>query len=327
MTEYKLADITQDGKKYIVFVLVEDVIRGTAKNGSPYCTYQISDGQTKKTAVEFECDIETRETLKHSVAKMELVKNGAFLNVSRLRPAPEKDIKDYILTAPMESEKMYDDIVGMLGALECDYKSIALRIYEKNKDDILMWAAGQFYHHNYYGGFLYHTLRMMKAAEALCNVYPLLDKNLLLIGTSLHDIGKLREFKTSDIGEVDYMPEGVLLSHLSMGIEMIDEAIRESEEEYNQEDVLLLKHMIASHHGKREYGAIVTPAIPEAYILNMLDMMDSRVTAMEDIMSTMEPGTVTERASQFFDGGRLYKRVGHPQEESEDEELPDAPEF
>ena len=97
---------------------------------------------------------------------------------------------------------------------------------------------------------MYHIYRMLKAAEKACEVYPDLDKELLLIGVALHDIGKLKELNTNEMGVSEFTPDGNLSGHILCGIELLDHAVWEMEEKPSEEEYKLVKHMIASHHGR-----------------------------------------------------------------------------
>ena len=110
-------------------------------------------------------------------------------------------------------------------------------------------------------------------ANIICGIYPSLNRELLLIGTALHDIGKLKELETNELGVSEFTPEGNLSGHTLCGIEMLNKAVTEMEEATDPEEYKQVKHMIASHHGLLEHGAIVVPATAEAMVLNNLDLI------------------------------------------------------
>ncbi len=131
--------------------------------------------------------------------------------------------------------------------------------------------------------------RMGNAADAVCNTYVNLDRDLLVAGAYLHDIGKLRELNTDRLGTAEYTIPGTLLGHMVLGIKMLDEV------KGDQNIIFQLEHMIASHHGEPEYGAIVRPATAEAMMLHELDMMDSKIYQFEEVYEKMESGTLSEK--------------------------------
>ena len=141
-------------------------------------------------------------------------------------------------------------------------------------------------HHNLYGGLVYHTSRMCSCASQIADVYQILDKELLVCGTALHDVEQDKELNTSGLGAATYSVDGRLFGHSVIGMEMIDEKSAEQTQKpdtlHDREKVRLLKHMIASHHGTLEWGALTVPAIPETMVLHNIDMIDSRMYMYED---------------------------------------------
>ena len=141
-------------------------------------------------------------------------------------------------------------------------------------------------HHAYIGGLLEHTLSMVSLADKIAGHYSGVDRDLLLAGTILHDIGKTREYEYEI--SIDYSDEGRLINHIVIGIEMIDEKLS-GIEEFPEEKMLLLKHMIVSHHGAREFGSPEPPKTIEAVILNYIDEIDSKVKGIRDFMANEDP--------------------------------------
>lgn len=143
--------------------------------------------------------------------------------------------------------------------------------------------------------------RMTQSAEKLCLVYDDINKDLLLAGTILHDIGKLEELDVTPLGESDFSLKGRLFGHLYLGMQMV----RDTATNKDSEIVMQLLHMIASHHGKIEYGAISLPATREAEILHELDMLDSRLYQYEDEYKKIEAGETSDKV--FGLGCSVYK--------------------
>lgn len=152
-------------------------------------------------------------------------------------------------------------------------------IDESLMDDLTKAAAGVKTHHAYRGGLLEHIVNMLETAERIRDLYPAVDVDLLLAGIFLHDLGKVREMSLDNA--FVYTDEGQLLGHLIIGIEMVTEKIAEVErltnESFPTEIALRIKHMIASHHGSYEHGAVRLPMTPEAIALHHLDNLDAKV--------------------------------------------------
>jgi len=139
--------------------------------------------------------------------------------------------------------------------------------------------AGTKAHHAYRGGLLEHVVNMLEVADRIAELYPSIDKSILLAGIFLHDIGKTRELGTEN--SFVYTDEGQLLGHLIIAVEMLIEKIAATEQRTGQtfpvETALRLKHMIVSHHGSYEFGSPKLPMTPEAIALHHLDNLDAKV--------------------------------------------------
>jgi 3'-5' exoribonuclease len=139
--------------------------------------------------------------------------------------------------------------------------------------------AGIRNHHAYHAGLLEHVVTLMTVADRIADLYPDLDRDLLIVGIFLHDIGKIDELSYDRA--FGYTDEGQLVGHLVMGVEMLrDKVERASDltgEPFPNELLLRLKHMIVSHHGTLEFGSPKLPMTPEAIALHHLDNLDAKV--------------------------------------------------
>jgi len=132
-------------------------------------------------------------------------------------------------------------------------------------------------HHAWLGGLLEHVVSLLRLGDRVAAHYPLLDRDLLLTGVILHDIGKIRELSW-EIG-FDYTIEGVLLGHIQMGVDLAEKAIASLPDFPDRLRTLVL-HLILSHHGKLEFGSPKLPMIPEALVLNFIDDLDAKMQAV-----------------------------------------------
>jgi 3'-5' exoribonuclease len=148
--------------------------------------------------------------------------------------------------------------------------------------------AAKMMHHAYLGGLLEHTLSVTGLAQRLSLHYPGLDRDLLVAGALLHDIGKVREFSFSTV-PFDYTESGRLIGHLVLGCEMVR---RRAEDipEMAHERLDRLLHLILSHHGRHEFGSPCLPMTMEAILLHHLDDMDAKVNYIERLSEQVEPG-------------------------------------
>jgi 3'-5' exoribonuclease len=132
-------------------------------------------------------------------------------------------------------------------------------------------------HHAWLGGLLEHVVSLLGLADRVAAHYPLLDRDLLVTGVILHDIGKVRELEWET--GFDYTVEGVLLGHIQIGAELVEKTIA-ALPGFPERLRTLVLHMILSHHGKLEFGSPKLPMIPEALVLNFVDDLDAKMQAM-----------------------------------------------
>ena len=175
-------------------------------------------------------------------------------------------------------------------------------------------AAARTYHHARRGGLVEHVAQMLRAADAIAGVYSELNRDLLLAGVFLHDIGKLWESCPEPRGfGMPYDERGELMGHITLGIETLNAVWRRifPEPEPGNEDVRNhLIHLIAAHHGELEFGSPIPPKTPEAFVLHYLDNLDAK---MEMLHAAYQTGTalaprVIERVRPL--PGNLVKPLG-----------------
>lgn len=230
------------------------------------------------------------------------------LRVERVRAVLESDnvnIEDFIPSADYSGEAMYDSIFDEVSTFENgQLKRLVITVLEQNKSKLLYWPAAFKLHHAMRGGLLYHTLSILRLAHAVAEIYPSVEKDLLFSGVILHDIAKLLEFDVSDAGVVSgYTVEGTLIGHLVKGAMMIEKTGEELG--IDRELLMLIEHMLLSHHGEPEFGAAVRPMFLEAEILSQLDLMDARIYEMTQAISEIQPGDFTPR-QWALDNRKLY---------------------
>ena len=178
-------------------------------------------------------------------------------------------------------------------------KAICEDIFNRYRHDFLIYPAAVKMHHNYLGGLAYHTLTMCDLASAFAGFYDCVDLDLLVAGALLHDVAKVIEFKAPT--ESEYSIKGQLIGHLVLGAIEIDKTA-EKLGLAGEEEVMLLEHMLISHHGQPLYGACKKPETPEALLLWIIDTIDSKLRVVEEKFIDVEPGT-------FSDGIAVLERM------------------
>ena len=171
--------------------------------------------------------------------------------------------------------------------------------------------AGIKNHHAYPGGLLEHVVNLMEVAALVVGRYPQLDRDLLLMGIFLHDMGKVDELSYER--GFSYTDEGQMLGHVIIGLGMLDRKLQQADELSGEETPaelqMLLRHMIVSHHGQYEYGSPKLPMTLEAVALHCLDNLDAKLHNFQQLMR--DDANVESPWTGFHQslGRKLYK--GH----------------
>ncbi|MFP6614295.1 MAG: HD domain-containing protein [Pirellulales bacterium] len=168
--------------------------------------------------------------------------------------------------------------------------------------------AGVKNHHAYKGGLLEHVVQLMEVVSRIADLYPQVDRDLLLMGAVLHDSGKVDELAYSR--DFAYTDEGQLLGHIVLAVEMLDKKLNtvgEASEAIPADLALHLKHMIVSHHGSRDFGSPTLPMTIEAMVLHFLDNLDAKVHFFE--AAVRDDANLDSPWTQFHPsiGRKLYK--------------------
>ncbi len=171
--------------------------------------------------------------------------------------------------------------------------------------------AAKTFHHSYLGGLLEHTHSVCEMSQSVAAHYPELDKDLLLAGAFLHDIGKIKEFKFDRV--IDYTDEGRLLGHLILGVAMVDEKLA-AMENFPQDLSRRLKHLVLSHHGQYEFGSPKRPKFLEAFALHLIDDLDAKMNGLSRFMER------DRQEGAWTDFNRLFERYFLKQGISPDQE-------
>jgi len=220
---------------------------------------------------------EYRDALQLVIKKMAPV-NADLVNPSDFLPATERNV-----------DQMFQRIVALTDAMAKGHLKLLLGTFWNDADFVKQFKtapAAKKMHHAYIGGLLEHTLSVALLVDRIAGHYSGIDMDLLLAGAILHDIGKIREFEYSR--RLDYSSEGRLLSHIVIGVQMIEEKIG-LVENFPEDLALLLKHLVVSHHGSREFGSPEVPKTIEAVLLNYIDEIDSKVTGIRNFMAAEDP--------------------------------------
>ncbi len=237
--------------------------------------------------------------------------NGRLqLRIEKLRALDETDKVDMNLltpSAPESPDAMLTELNASVTAIQsAPLRAIVQGMLALYADKFPYFPAAQRIHHAERSGLLHHTLGMIRLAKAILPFYPQLNADLLISGVVIHDLSKMEELDSDELGVVkDYTTEGLLLGHISIGVARIGEIAKALE--ISSEPMLLLQHMMLSHHGEDMYGSPRKPMFPEAEVLHWLDILDARMNEMEMALSKVPPGVFSEKVWS------LERRLYQPQ--------------
>ncbi|MGL6293236.1 3'-5' exoribonuclease YhaM family protein [Eubacterium aggregans] len=292
------------GDNVLGYLFIKNQLVKTAANGSRYFNMTLSDADFDTIEAKM-WNVQEADEEEFTGGQLIKIKgvvqeyNGRLqLIVNRIRQANAGDdvvFDDYVQTAPVKVAEMMADVYATIDGFEnADLATITRTILSDKEDKLTYVPAAKSFHHAIKGGLLYHTWSMLQIGKSLTPLYPFLNSELLYAGILLHDIGKITEMVSDANGSVsDYSPEGKLLGHIVAEIVEIEEYGKRLDTD--AEVLLLLKHMILSHHYEAEYGSPVRPMFPEAELLHHIDIIDARMNTMEKIEKGLTPGSFSER--------------------------------
>lgn len=196
-------------------------------------------------------------------------------------PTPEQ-MRDLLPSSPRPIEEMFAELKGVLDTLAHPAIKALAQVYLADTflmDQFKQCPAAKSAHHAYLGGLLDHTLSLMKLAAAVCPLYPAINRDLVVMGLFLHDLGKTRElvfdraFGYADRGElIGHIVDGAIMLH-----DKAQQVMRETGQRLPANATMVLQHIILSHHGLPEHGAARVPMTPEAILVHQLDNIDAKM--------------------------------------------------
>ena len=238
------------------------------------------------------------------------------LRIERMRastPEDGVDLSRLVPCAPEKPEDMMQEITETVARFKSeDLRKIVWEMLRLSGDAIYWFPAAQRLHHAERSGLLHHTTGMLRLANHVIEAYPWLKGDLLRAGVILHDLSKITEMKSDELGNVsDYTRDGLMIGHLVRGVAQLAQAAKNVGVE--GEIVVLLEHMIISHHGEAEYGSPRKPMFPEAEVLHWIDLLDARMNEMQGVMDRVPAGAFSEKIWS------LDRRLYHPRYDYEDD--------
>ena len=279
-----------------VYLLADKQLR-VNRNGDQYLLAQLRD-RTGQISGHF-WNVRDNEMARISTGdyvrvrgKVQVFQGNLQIILTGIEPVPKDQVDpvQFIPATTQDARRLLDRLTEILLSITDPYLR---RLMEEFLADETVMAgltrapAGIKLHHAYHGGLLEHIVNVLETAVRVVDLYPQVDRSLLLAGIFLHDLGKIRELSFDE--SFAYTDEGQLIGHLVIGIEMLNEKTPAVEEAmgaaFPLETLLRLKHLIVSHHGSYEFGSPKLPMTPEAIALHHLDNLDAKVNEFASLIA------------------------------------------
>jgi 3'-5' exoribonuclease len=318
-----ISDLNIGTRVSTIFVLAKKQAK-KKQNGEDYCVVNFQDREGNIDGILW------TETYKGSgdfdqgdfvfvEGEVKEYKSSRQLVVSSLKKIKDKKAlrySDYIKTTSKNIDEMFSELIEYTSRIKNHYLGKLIDLFFNDKkfvENFKSSAAAVKYHHAFRGGLLEHTLSMTKVCDALARIYPNLSYDLLVCGAVLHDIGKIREYKT--VVNTEVTDEGKLLGHITIGYGMVLEKI-EQIKGFPDDLKNRLLHIILSHHGYREFGSPKRPKILEAFVVFHVDYLDADIGGYNIILDGNKSGADWSDYAKNFEGSVFLKEL----ESGEDED-------
>lgn len=312
MKKFNEINTSTEGSFEFMALVTAVSVRPT-KTGKDYLDLELTTREgvlkaKKWSATESDKAIKVGDVIKGN-AKINVYQGSLSLVLSDMVPV-SVDPSEFKLTVIEPVDGLVDEFYGYVEAIENEsLKNIVLDMLGKDeiKDNFFKHPAAKSCHHAEENGLLYHTTRMLRAANALVDVYnkitKVVDRDLIFTGIIFHDMGKIKEMAMTAAGNGEYT-KYALIGHIVMGA--IEVSRYADKGMISEETAFQLEHIILAHHGKLEYGSPVVPATPEAVLVSMVDNLDAKLFACQNDMLRIQPGEIARDGNFTLEGAHVY---------------------
>ncbi|MDR3111287.1 MAG: HD domain-containing protein [Planctomycetaceae bacterium] len=288
MAHQYINQLRDTGQVDSIYVISDKQLRPN-KNGNLYLQYIVRDktgsmsGRLWNITDTAQCNVENGDYVRvvGAVQNFQGALQLITKKIIKVDPATVNE-EDYVTASHINIPHLRSRLKELTRTIN-DHELLSLAdciiLDEELMKQFCMTPAGVKLHHAYEGGLLEHTVTMMEVADRVASLYPILNRDMLLVGVFLHDIGKIREMTSGN--EMVYTSQGQILGHPFLGVEILYEYIQKVEqllgEPFDAEKAMLLKHLLISHHGSYENNAARLPMTLEAIALHYIDSLDSKI--------------------------------------------------
>jgi 3'-5' exoribonuclease len=289
--EIYLKNIKQGDKVASSFLVAEKNMAFSQK-GSPYLTVRLKDRTGEIESKVWENAVECEQHFKKGdiifiEGRAANYKNSIQISIINIKKIPWEEIEptDYLPAVKADVKEMFNEMSGYIEKVNDKFLKALLNAFFQEEETSSLFQrapAAKGFHHIYLGGLLEHTLSVVRLLEKAADHYPSLNKDMLIAGGILHDIGKIYEFSYNNI--IDYSDEGRLIGHIVMGVEMINKKIA-GIDDFPPQLAMELRHIILSHHGEFEFGSPKRPKTLEALVVHYIDDLDAKFNAFQTFIA------------------------------------------
>src|SRR5437773_7424891 len=288
MKDFFVCDCLQHENKVVIssFVVIAKQVK-PKKSGEPYLALTLGDRSGHLEAKMWDNVADTIDAFEQDdfikvKGLINKYKNRFQLTIHKLRRLGESevDFSDYLPKTSKDIGEMWRTLAGFVGTFKDPHLKALVEAFMADPEIAEAYRnapAAKTLHHAFIGGLLEHVISLFHSCDLMCRNYPSINRDLLLTGAFLHDIGKIHELTYNR--SFSYTTRGQLLGHMVIELEMVHAKIAQIPN-FPSELKTLVEHLVISHHGQYEFGSPKLPMFPEALVLHYLDDLDSKMESM-----------------------------------------------
>lgn len=305
----------QDGDHILGYLMVASATKGTTDKGLSYLNVSFQDKTGCVEAKKWDAtDEDMRLYVPGAVLEVDALVNLykgqpqlKIISASKVEDLSSLNLANFQRVSPIPVEELKKKLDYFLNSFtNKDVELVTKTVINHYYDKYVTYPAAVKVHHEFGSGILHHSITMAEVADAIAKIYPQVDRDILVAGALMHDIGKTIEYENPMIPA--QTTEGKLCGHIAIMYAEFRELVKSLN--IQSEVPLLLEHMILAHHGTLEFGSPVMPSTREALLLAEIDMLDSRQMILDKALATVKEGEFTPRL-YFMDDTSFYKPKKH----------------
>jgi 3'-5' exoribonuclease len=287
-----VTDIEAGSKVNDVFLVTEKNL-AVSQKGSPYLNLRLRDktgeidGRVWENATQFNRSFQKGDIIAIRSRAVNY-RNVMQLSISHIEKVDDSVIEpaDYSPASSFNTDDMFEELMAYVEGIKSPPLQELLNAIFHDEQILTAFKrapAAKGLHHCYIGGLLEHTLSVTQLLDMAAQHYRNVNRDLLIAGGILHDIGKIYELSFAKM--IDYTDKGRLVGHIVIGVEIVDQKIA-ALDDFPEQLALELRHILLSHHGVLEFGSPKRPKTLEAQIVNMIDDLDAKINAFQGFIDS-----------------------------------------